>query len=62
MSTYGKLRLCNESDKPIDIVLTAMTSDHNTEVLRPGDEVVMDIKPGESSQPITIGASKEREG
>ena len=30
MSTYGKLRLRNESDKPIDIVLTAMTHDKTT--------------------------------
>ena len=55
---YGKLRLRNESDKAIDIV---MASGDATQVLRPGDEVVMDLKPGQTSQPITISAAAERD-
>lgn len=53
----GQLRLKNESAVPLDITLTA---DGSVEVLRPGDEVVMDLDPGQESDPIRIGCSKER--
>ena len=54
----GQLRLKNESAVALDITLS---SDGNIEVLRPGDEVVMDLEPGQESDPIRIGCSKERE-
>ena len=53
----GYLRLMNVSDHEVDIV---MRSDGQTEVLRPGDSIVMTLHADEESDPIVFSSTKER--
>ena len=54
---YAQLKLTN-TGRWHDVVLR---SGEGVEVLRPGEEVVMDLEPGKPSDPITIGAGKQRD-